>query len=532
VAKKTERTVRSSVGHEIARDARWMFERALTRKWSRTHLEGPEDFGLDYVVDIFDSLAPVGLKFFVQLKGVEHPKIVGASIRYALETKNLATYVDTEKLPVFLVLANLATGQCHYVCMQEHAEAHLPGDRWRAQEKVTIKVPLANDVADFEGLREAVRRATSTLLATHASPGLALQRRVQILERKDPRLRVIARIVGGVEKYEIRAKSEVRLVFAFKDLDPERLQLLRSAKAIVLKPGELTISGSPIFENVDIQQLRFANEFTCLVTLEVRNADEVAALHGLEATVTSGLDRVLRIEASSSAPVDLQATLTALSPREDEKEVSVATRVEYEFDDRWTGHPVAELPHLDDVIAFARVSSKAHEIRMTLHIAGRPNFVIPWGAMGAPPDFDPYMGLINAISVFRDVARLVGRSPRLPSQINSGDIDNATALLALLRDGEFTGPGDASTFDGVTVMNADTRALVTDEPKPFVARTGETDMPWHFLGETVRVPVDRIALSNATCRVSRLKSGQARVQATGVAPCEFFVALWRPWKQV
>ena len=167
-------TVRSSLGQDIDRAAQPVVTGALPRGWPPYVVDGSQDYGVDYFVDIIESFAPTGTRFAVQVKGVEHPTIIdGAAIHLALPTKNLGTYLLTESLPVFLVVADVTAKRAYFLFVQRFADEQLRDEDWRDQQTVPAKVPISNLVSDHAALGRAAVEAHRDIRPVPASPSRA-----------------------------------------------------------------------------------------------------------------------------------------------------------------------------------------------------------------------------------------------------------------------------------------------------------------------------------------------------------------------
>lgn len=141
-----------------------IFSRSIPTEWINRSLT--PDYGLDRVLEIVENGNVTGNELYVQLKGVEKPKVVGGHISYSLKVKNLKYYMKREN-PILLVVVDTKRKRCYWVFLQKYVYDILNISRpsWFEQETVTIHIPLENEVAksSYEIARIA-KKGTSYLI--------------------------------------------------------------------------------------------------------------------------------------------------------------------------------------------------------------------------------------------------------------------------------------------------------------------------------------------------------------------------------
>jgi len=109
-----------------------------------------EDFGIDSNVQVFDGRSPNGAWFHVQLKSSASPDYSAdrSFISRALDADHARHYALELRSPIFLVIADVTSGQVFWHCPQTDSEL-IKGLRSRPDAKsVTLRIPTANLLPD------------------------------------------------------------------------------------------------------------------------------------------------------------------------------------------------------------------------------------------------------------------------------------------------------------------------------------------------------------------------------------------------
>lgn len=516
-------SVKSSVGQEIDRAARPIFLGALPRAWIPHDLGGPDDYGIDYEVEIFESFMPVGIKVAIQLKGIESPTFVDNCISFSFPTKNLGTYVDKEDLAVFLVVTDVGAKRSYFVCLQEYALDVLRDEQWIAQESITIHVPLANAVEDTKAFRQAAGLARQRVLAERAAPAAALRARAARYERLDPRFKIIATATAQSELYELQPIVEVQFGVRLSGVDAARVRLLRRGYAVKFAPGEVAFTGMPILADATTREtlLKMSAESTTTMDVSFRRRRSTARLERVPATVTVGLD-AMRIEAAyPEVPLDISIEIEPVGG-EGSRNAQVRVRTIFGLA-RWTDQAIDSLPLFDTIDRCARLCAREYELSFVLHGAHGQALPFPWGPIIPASDFGDYVEILDGLLLAREIARLKGVRPKLPATFGFRDVDDLRVLHAIVTKGEYRGSGEAAVFSATTRWSKRLQANESNEPGSFSAQFGGVPQPHALLDQELQVPLERITLTRATVRVERQDGGTALVTATGAKGCRFEV---------
>jgi len=401
--------------HIIEELAKRIFEGAIPAEWVTQEVS--PDYGIDYHVTVYALERPTPLRAAVQLKGAREVSIVGEAVHFRLEVARLAQYVDTELLPVLLVVADVTTDRAWFVHLQAYALDKLSDRDWRSQDKVTISVPLANDFRSTDELRaaisEAVRR-TSELRP--ASPVGALVAHRKRLESLDPRLVVRASADETGETYEIGAREPVTL--GLKVASPigadirEKLGLLRRGEPVHFAPGEVSFTGSPAFADVGVvaTTLQIAKNHPVAVTLLAKKGAKIlASLRNLSGRATMALSAT-RFEAGlhgGLAKVSVLIDESTPGPRLD-----LRLRLTLQTD-LWDGTPILDLPYFEEMAEFVEALGQRASVAVRLHPPGR-DYDLPAHRFDDPEAFMGVVPVVKLLRLAREVADRAGINPCLP----------------------------------------------------------------------------------------------------------------------
>lgn len=512
--------------HAIDHAAQALLARELPHSWVRS--TPGDDYGLDYYVDAVESLSLTGIRFGIQLKGIEKPAIVGSCIHFPFPTKNLGTYLTAEPLPVLLVVADVKSEKAYFLFLQRYADEELEDEAWADQQTVTVNVPLENRVADHPRLRSAIIEAHEYVLAARAAPDMILRRRSEALQRLDRRFIVSATATEHGTTYELEPKEDVTFGIRFSGLDEARRSALRRGYVVPVERGELSFRDAPIFTRLQhaISSVQLASVEECTATIEIEQDGLVAALINVPATVTAGVDEMRVVARYANAPFDAKATLTFLPPRES---LTASARIDLQqtIDDRWFGRPIDALPHFDRMYQFTKVR-RPYQFRLILHPPGDEDFELPWGgpigASGARPD--AYATTLEQLWRAREVCRLLNLKPILPATDLSTALENVDTLYDLLTEDGHEKDAPRGVFSGSASEWSDyTASFAKAKGRPTDFWVDLPDGLWRcrLLGLDVAVPAARAGLTKARCKMTKRPDGTVGIRVEGTPKSRFWV---------
>ena len=145
---RTSTHVRETASRDIVRmkiDSFYPNGDALVREWSE------RDYGIDFVLELFDDGVPTGKIAFLQIKGTEKkieklartdevscPDVTISSLEYAKQ----------KRIPFVLIYASTVEPvEFYFVDLQSVVEDVLGGLKKENQKKVTVRIPYGNHAA-------------------------------------------------------------------------------------------------------------------------------------------------------------------------------------------------------------------------------------------------------------------------------------------------------------------------------------------------------------------------------------------------
>lgn len=117
---------------------------ALIREWSE------RDYGIDFVLELFDNGVPSGKIAFLQIKGTESP-ISKLKRTDEVSCGNVSAssmeYAKQNRIPFLIIYAYLREPRCFYFTDLQSCVEGVKKKIWQlGQRKVTIRIPYANKV--------------------------------------------------------------------------------------------------------------------------------------------------------------------------------------------------------------------------------------------------------------------------------------------------------------------------------------------------------------------------------------------------
>ena len=159
--------MRRPVQHEIDTAARRQFEQSLAATWT-ARLQ-PDDYGIDYDVEIFEEHQTTGVIFKVQLKGTRAPSLSvdGKTAVIRLKLRTLQYLCNQIAAPVVVVLADVTNRRTTWYAPQLDRRLK---ERLRSaaacQKTISLHVPSSNLLPDTTDLLLVAIAQCETVLAT------------------------------------------------------------------------------------------------------------------------------------------------------------------------------------------------------------------------------------------------------------------------------------------------------------------------------------------------------------------------------
>lgn len=142
--------------------ARTIMESSIPLSWVSRRL--PDDYGLDYEIEVFEGSQSTNCFFHAQLKGTESLVVRGENAVLEFSVQHLKDYIR-QVLPVVLLLVDVPKKQTYWLLVDAAVDA-LSRSRsgWQDQKTVTVEFPLVNVLPDSsKQLADAVEAVTDSI---------------------------------------------------------------------------------------------------------------------------------------------------------------------------------------------------------------------------------------------------------------------------------------------------------------------------------------------------------------------------------
>jgi len=509
--------------HEIDTRAQRVFEAALPPAWVARPLHEP-DYGIDYQLEVFEAQQPVALRTAVQLKGTTHLVIVGEEIHFSLATRALATYVDAEVLPVFLVVVDVEANVAYFVFLQRYALEALKGTGWRDQESVTIALHRDDRVDETPRLRAALAEAhryNATRRPAAIEGALAAeQERLQSIDR-----RFLATITADLHTQRVTLTPLEPVSFHLglnENVSAEKVRAFVTGERVTLAPGELLVRGMPLWEHLTTRtsEVRVGIDFACTVSLSLQGRSGAhAELVNVPATFVRGLEG-FRLECALPGEL-FTFSLSAMPP-----DATGAPNIRASFSlslDAWRGRDVRSLPHFESIRAFSSMLGDAIAADMTVHLPGQN---LPWPRFDLPEreGAEAFARAVETLRKAREIMAALGRPLVFRQMVCDEDVINVNRIHALVTTGEHRGSGRRTVITiNFDKDRMDPSVLKKTDLGDFELRVkGRNDTDTLF-GSLLEYPVGTVLLTNAQPprAVRGRKASEVRVQIRGSPASEF-----------
>jgi hypothetical protein len=397
------------LAHQIDHLAQCFFGDKIPPTWS--YNEQHHDYGKDYLVELGDEDGEqTGLNFFVQLKGQEAVQFTGdgGKVKFPLEAMHAAYYADKIKdLPVFLVVVDVTKKRGWFHFLQPDLET----DRsWRKQKSVTIHLPAENDLADTAKLRQAVENAKRMMRLLHPE---SIQDAVAAKKRRvlaiDPRFDVRVSLVDETPVFQFSALEPVSVEIEFKGgkkAETKVSDLLDKGVLVEFKPGEVKITGSPLFEQFEKTGVAIQSvmESPATVTLVCRDAEghEVGRLTDVPGQRKGGRKESRFEGGLVSSPLSIK-----LGPMG--QDVGGSAKVQLNLTN-WDGQNLLHLAFFDKLLDFSKALAASATTDFECQVHGNRFFSV--SVRTDPGGFaKPLSEFLTVIDKGRKVARHFGVNP-------------------------------------------------------------------------------------------------------------------------
>jgi hypothetical protein len=284
-----------------------------------------------------------------------------------LETKHAAYYLDKIKdLPVFLVVVDVNKNKGWYHFLQPGLEKD---QSWRKQKSVTIYLPASNDLTDTLKLRQAIEGAKRMMRLLHPeSVQDAVEAHKSRVRAIDPRFDVKVSLINDMPMFEFRALQPVSGQIEFKGnkskVEAKVSDLIDKGALVAFKPGEVKITGSPLFERLEREggAIQCAVQLAGTLSLTCKDGEgrELGRLSEMPGQLTGGRSELWFDGGLAESPLSVK-----LGPMAAKMGGSVEVNWKW---DNWGGQTLLQLAFFDRLVKFfeALVASAATEVECQL----------------------------------------------------------------------------------------------------------------------------------------------------------------------
>ena len=393
---------------------------------------------LDYTLHLRDRGQPSGIQFAVQVKGVARPR-GRRRISKSFKRQHLEYWIERSRLPVFIILVDVAGGRAHFRFVREWARFF--GTKWKEQASTTVHIPLENQVADHRKFVEALRLAD--LEMNRAAGGKAIASLRDIDDRFSYDLTNTA---GGEQVVTLRAREalEVR-VTGQGEAAKKMMRMVRSGLPQQFQPGDLRFDGGPLFDHLRAQAgdrpiwFQLVAERDCHIALLTEGAagERVRAVEGLRGRLSAGSERVEYSASMRGGPLAVKGYFAATT----EPGGNVGLFNLTVHGEMWKGQRLPNLVNIERVQRLADALAEAKKASLRFSVDGVP--------VEPPIDLDmelvaklnaELMPFVDLYSGLCDVARKLGVSPTLPNmpELSDAALEQIGAIIELCRNGELS----------------------------------------------------------------------------------------------
>ena len=422
--------------HDIDEAAQRLFKIALPNDWVPRR-EDP-DYGLDFVVEVFDQGDTTGLRFAVQLKGRKRIRLKRGRVSCSFPTSNLSDYVDKVRYPVFLFNVEVEKLRGYWVFLQQCVLEELQDKDWRRQETVTIHIPATNLMSNTTKLRNAVMEADAYMRSLYPSSvqnALSAERRR--LQSLDPRIEVYMEASEHEAHCSLRAKEPIKLELTFKGPEPDMSEKMDSlwnrGLPTAFGRGEIEVSGSALMEHVFATPgvLQVANQIPASLHISAIgvSGEEIAAIE-FQAGILEGAPKECRFIGSLAGEIIRLGLTLPLDSSASSQPITFTFAVNFQS---WVGRPIQQLPYFSQCYGLFRAIADGAKPRLVLSSLGNPIFD---GFMQTEQfeEFESIEEWLRPIHRFRQVAQHFEINPSFPERASARELEHIALVYWMLFD--------------------------------------------------------------------------------------------------
>jgi Domain of unknown function (DUF4365) len=338
------------------------------------------DTGIDHPLEIVEAGKHTSKTIDLQIKGHQRLKKIekGKYVSQRLECEHLDSYLKKRR-PVFLIVVDTATGECFWLFIHEYADTVLKNGDWRRklvdgskEPHVSIRVPTANSLKDLKRFRRAIENSLGYLDERLIPNGIRYAE--DTLSSLDPRIAVKLNVSATEKHYALSAKEPVSFGMSFKEgfLKSGKFdQLIGRGLPVSVIPGEIEVSGSPLFQHLLDQAAKNAGKLHVVRkqqgTLILRRETPEGVIVGREwpiSAVFQGGTSEFRITAvTHNGMFALSTTIRSGAAGPNALDMNIKFS-------QWYGRSILDLPYFDEMQAIFGHPDEPGRLAMSMEIDG------------------------------------------------------------------------------------------------------------------------------------------------------------------
>ncbi|MDZ4847901.1 MAG: DUF4365 domain-containing protein [Pirellulaceae bacterium] len=330
------------------------------------------DYGKDYLVEIAEDNGELtGTSFYVQLKGQRKVRLSKDKnfAKFSLKSQYSRYYANRVRdLPVFIVVADVTSKQSWWLFLQRLLKKDT---RWKKSGSMMLDIPTSNKLSDTKALREAVEQSARWVRSQHPTvlPD-AMEAYKENLKELDPRFDYKVTHDGGSMMIHINPDKPVEMLMELKGepttINKKIHDLVGKGLRVKFDPGELTIKGSKLFDDVREHGVEVQAEFCQNASLNLilydSSKSELSKLEGIPVVLRGGQSEVRFEGRLGRSP--LYVSGGPLATNEFGK-----LNLSFKFE-QWNGYPILALPFFDQLLPFLSEMEKTKQLGFELFVEG------------------------------------------------------------------------------------------------------------------------------------------------------------------
>lgn len=432
--------------HRIDTEAQAVFTAAMPSAWVVDPY--PNDYGKDYLVELVDASDDLtGESFIVQLKGKGKltQRALADSFNHRLELKHVRYYMERCRLPVCLVVADLQSKRAYFVFVQQQVHERYPDKAWASKAEISINLPLQNELSDTAKLVEAYRSAAAfqqTLWPGSLSAAAESERRR--LRAIDPRFEPTFTFTEGRLHVAMKAQDVVTGKIVIRGtadrVHQARDELFWRGKPVAFAPGELEITGSPLFEDFTKKPVTLHLQSEASVQLAVRvvgsEGQSLSSLPTFDCNLRGG---PLEWEVEA-ARLGLPFAMSLNAKMKDPTSPSLLAQIRWTTSvESWLGRPIRSLPYFDQFASFVAALQEAHHLDVSVTHLG--NHLLRFDSPLPSDRMQEFHKIFHWIGKARQACSHFKIDPVLPDDFLDEHLDDVDELYDLATHGSHDKPG-------------------------------------------------------------------------------------------